>query len=174
MRRLADRGRIEAFMRAVGAAAARDGRLYFTGGATAVLVGWRQATIDVDILLVPEQERVFAALPELKESLELNVELASPADFIPELPGWADRSPFIAREGKVSFHHYDFHAQILAKIERAHSQDLLDVREMLERGLVDRKRVWGYFETIEPRLARYPAIDPPSFRRAVERALGPC
>jgi hypothetical protein len=36
----------------------------------------------------------------------------------------------------LAFHHYDFHAQALAKVERGHSQDVADVREMLVRGLV--------------------------------------
>jgi hypothetical protein len=33
---------------------------------------------------------------------------AAPSHFIPELPGWETRSLFIAREGLVSFYHYDF------------------------------------------------------------------
>lgn len=169
MRRLADAGRIRTFMKAVGRAAKKEIRLYFTGGATAVLSDWRPSTIDVDILMVPEDEHVFRELPNLKESLELNIELASPADFIPEVPGWRDRSPFIERNGRVSFHHYDPYAQALSKIERGHAQDESDVREMIVRGLVDLGKLLRCFERIEPRLHRFPAIDPASFRRAVER-----
>jgi hypothetical protein len=99
------------------------------------------------------------------------VELASPAHFIPELPGWDERSPFITREGMVSFHHYDLYAQALSKIERGHAQDRQDVTEMLRRGLVDPARLRELFAQIEPKLYRYPAIDPASFRRAVEDAL---
>jgi len=73
----------------------------------------------------------------LKESLEINVELASPADFIPELPGWEERCMFVCRESRLSFYHYDFYAQALAKIERGHTQDLVDVQEMIRRHLVD-------------------------------------
>ena len=73
-------------------------------------------------------------IPAIKDDLQVNVELASPAHFIPELPGWRDRSPFIVREGSIDFHHYDFYAQALAKIERAHARDLEDVREMSARG----------------------------------------
>ena len=173
MRRLADRERIQAFMRALGAEAQNEARLYFTGGATAVLLGWRSTTIDVDILIVPEQDRLYRALPALKESLKMNVELASPADFVPELPGWEQRSRFIGREGKVSFYHYDFYAQALAKIERGEVKDRADVREMLGRGLVDPARAWDLFRQIESQLYRYPAVDPPEFRRAVTEALGP-
>ena len=169
MRRLADGDRIRAFMKAVGHTARVEMRLYFTGGATAVLHGWRASTIDVDILMVPEPDHVFRELPEIKESLELNIELPSPRDFIPEVPGWEDRSPFIERNGNVSFHHFDPYAQALAKIERGHAQDDTDVREMLARGLVDRGKLLECFEQIEPNLHRFPAIDPASFRSAVER-----
>jgi hypothetical protein len=159
-------------MDAVGRAAGKELRLYFTGGATAVLQGWRSSTIDVDILLIPEDDRVYRSLPELKESLELNVELASPADFIPELPGWEERSPAIDRRGHVTYHHYDLYAQALSKIERRHTQDEVDVEEMFRRGLIDKKKLMELFEAIEPRLYRYPALDPATFRRAVEHACG--
>ena len=133
--------------------------------------GWRDSTIDVDLKLVPEQDALLRAIPRLKESLELNVELASPADFIPVPPGWEERSPFIAQLGRLSFHHFDLYGQALAKVERGHTQDVADVREMLRRGLVDAARAREYFRRIEPELYRYPAIDPPAFRRAVEQAF---
>jgi hypothetical protein len=170
MRRPVDAERIRAFMRALGAEADRPGRAYLTGGATAVLLGWREATIDVDLKLEPESDRLLRAIVRLKESLEVNVELAAPDQFIPELPGWRDRSAFVAREGRLDFHHYDPYAQALAKIERGHAQDELDVSEMLARGLVDRAELGRLFAEIEPLLFRFPAIDPRAFRRAVETA----
>ena len=39
------RARIERFMRALGSETRGSGRVYFTGGATAVLYGWRTSTI---------------------------------------------------------------------------------------------------------------------------------
>ncbi len=171
MRALADAARIRGFMRALGQEADQEGRVYFTGGASAVLEGWRDSTIDVDIKLAPESDRLFQAIPKLKESLQLNVELASPADFVPELAGWEERSPFIEKESRLSFYHYDFHAQALAKIERGHTQDVADVRAMLARGRVTPERLRAFFEEIAGRLGRYPAIDPASFRQALEEML---
>ena len=171
MRRPVDAERVRAFMRALGRESDRESRVYFTGGATAVLYGWRTSTIDLDIKLVPEDDKLLRAIPRLKESQEINVELASPDAFIPELPGWASRSRLIAREGKTSFYHYDFYAQALSKIERGHEQDLEDVKAMFDRGLVDRRLLRERFTEIEPVLYRYPAIDPASFRGAVERAV---
>ena len=171
MRALADIDRIRRFMEALATHAREDARVYFTGGATAVLSGWRHSTIDVDVKLVPEQDALLRAIPSLKDSLQLNVELASPADFIPVPPGWEARSPFIAQHGRLSFHHFDLYSQALAKAERGHAQDVVDVREMLRRGLVDRGRALEYFGLIEAELYRYPAIDPAAFRRAAEGAF---
>ena len=77
----------------------------------------------------------------------------------------------MGHEGRVSFHHFDLYAQALSKIERGHAQDVEDVREMLRRGLVERGGLLTYFEAIASRLYRYPALDPVSFRRAVEAAV---
>jgi hypothetical protein len=168
MRRLVDAARIRRFMAALGDEAESDVRLYFTGGATAVLMGWRASTVDVDVKIDPETDRLFRALPRLKERLELNVELASPDHFIPELPGWQERSPFIAREGRISYYHYDLYSQALSKIQRGFAKDLGDVEAMLRQGLIERAELLRRFEQIEPQLYRFPAIDPATFRRAVE------
>jgi uncharacterized nucleotidyltransferase DUF6036 len=168
MRGLADEARIRRFMRELGRSARQPVRVYLTGGATAVLSGWRASTIDIDLKIVPEDDALFRAIPDLKESLQINVELAAPDDFIPVRPGWEDRSRFIAQEGLITFLDYDLVAQALSKIERGHSQDREDVQEMMRRGLVDPASLRETFAAIEPELYRYPAIDPPSFRQAVD------
>ena len=157
-------------MTALGGAVREDHVVYLVGGATAVLEGWRHSTVDIDIALPPDAaaEELLRALVAIKDELELNVELASPADFVPVPDGWQERSRSVTREGSVTFLHYDLYSQALAKLERGHDRDLVDVREMLERGLVERDRLRGYFEEIEPELFRYPAVDPASFRRRVE------
>jgi hypothetical protein len=158
-------------MRALGRESDRAARVYLAGGATAVLYGWRASTIDVDLKIVPDSDRVLRAIPAIKERLQVNVELASPDDFIPVREGWEERSPFIVREGQLGFHHFDLFAQALSKIERGHDQDLADVHELLRRGLVDRAGLLAYFAAIEPSLYRYPAIDLPGFRRAVTEVV---
>jgi hypothetical protein len=165
-----DAARLNQFMREWAAAARGPARVFLVGGATAVLMGWRASTVDVDLRIEPERDELLRAIPALKDSLHLNVELASPSDFIPELPGWRDRSPFAAQSGQLSFHHYDLYAQALAKLERGHAKDLEDVRQMLERGLVERPRLLELFAAIEPQLYRFPAINPARFRASVEAA----
>jgi hypothetical protein len=162
---------IETFISALARNAKTAGRVYIVGGASAVLLGWRLSTIDVDLKLLPETDELLRSLPNLKESLKINVELASPDLFIPALPGWQERSVFIRQEGALGFFHYDFYAQALAKVERGHDIDLLDVNEMLVRGLVERSKLLEMFSAIEDQLYRYPAINGQSFRSAVERAV---
>jgi hypothetical protein len=171
MREAVDLTRIRAFMRALGEAGRAPGRVYFTGGATAVLHGWRDSTIDVDLKLSPDRDELLRALPEIKERLRLNVELAAPIDFIPVRRDWEDRSPFIAQEGRLAFHHFDYCAQVLAKIERGHEQDAVDVANFLSLGLVTREQLTDYFAAIEPDLYRYPALDPAAFRHRVEQVV---
>ena len=121
MRRLADAHRVRNFMRLLGQRAQTDGRVYFTGGTTALLIGWRATTNDIDLALGADTDHLLRLVPALKEELELNVELASPSDFIPELPDWRDRSRFIGRQGQVDFFHYDFYAQALSKLGMSRS-----------------------------------------------------
>jgi hypothetical protein len=168
----ANRDRILRLMAALGAAARKRTRVYFTGGATAVLLALRYTAPEAELELDPFDNDLLRVLVDLKHSIELRVNLACPAYFIPVPRGWERRSPFIARRGRVSFHHFDLYAQALAKVERGDAEDMADVGAMLRRGFVDRARALKYFRRIEPELYRYPVIDPPTFRRAVHRAFG--
>src|ERR1700760_4551193 len=98
MRDSTDRAKVEDFMRALGREARASGRIYLTGGACAVLLGWRPQTMDIDIKMQPDQDSVFRAIAVLKEKLNINVELASPGDFIPVLPDWEARSKFVVQQ----------------------------------------------------------------------------
>lgn len=128
-------------MRRLGRERNASGRVYFTGGATAVLDGWRQNTIDIDLELDEDASRLLAAIPAIKEELGVNVELAAPHHFLPALPGWRERSRYIGSEGHLHFFHYDPYAQMLAKIERGHQQDEADGKEMFGSDTHTQRRV---------------------------------
>lgn len=172
MRPPVDEARLRELARRLGRIAGTPTRIYLTGGATAVLEGWRGSTVDVDMRLEPDLDALLRELPALKDELGVNIELASPPDFIPELPGWRDRSPFVFREGNVEIRHFDFYSQALSKIERGFGQDLDDVARMLTSGLVQPARLRELYDAIEPELYRYPAIDPAAFRRKLSAVLG--
>lgn len=137
-----------------------------------VIVGWREATVDIDVLFAPENDQLLHAIPELKEDLEVNVELAFPGHFVPLPAGWEERSPFIERIGTVTFRNVDFYAQALSKLERGHDRDLSDVKAMVSLGLVEPERLRALFAEIVPALYRFPAIDHTSFAAAVQAATG--
>lgn len=158
-------------MRRIGAEARAGGRVYLVGGSSAVLLRWRETTIDVDLKLDPEPPGALDAIARAKETLKINVELSAPDDFVPPVPGWRERSRFISREGPVDFFHYDFYGQALAKIERGHAQDLRDVEAMHALDLISPVRLASLFKEIEPGLVRYPSIDPACYLRKLEGAV---
>jgi hypothetical protein len=162
---------LKRFMEDFAAAARSPGKVYLTGGATALLLGFREQTIDIDLKLDPEPEGAFEAIAGLKNRLDLNVELASPEDFIPAAVNWRECSRHIASIGRVQFFHYDFALQALSKLERGHAQDLKDVTSFVRGGFITADELRNKFEQIEPGLLRYPAVDPQQFRKKVEDFL---
>jgi hypothetical protein len=171
MRKRVTAARLQEFMKTLAGVVTEPTRIFLVGGATAVLCGWRESTIDIDLKIFPESDEILRSLPALKERLQVNVELASPDHFIPVLPSWEARSRFIQQEGKLTFLHYDFYAQALAKIERGHQIDLMDVAEMLKNGFVEPDRLLELFTEIESELYKYPALNAQAFRSKVERVV---
>lgn len=158
-------------MQELAAAARSPGKVYFTGGSTALLLGFRDQTIDIDLKLDPEPAGVFEAIAVLKDRLDINVELASPDDFIPASANWREHSRHITSIGPLQFFHYDLALQALSKLERGHAQDLEDVRSLLSRGHVTVEQLKSTFDEIEPKLLRYPAVDAGQFRLKLQRFL---
>ena len=167
MRSPTDKAKLLAFMQALGARVVGPGRIYLVGGATALWHGWRETTIDIDLKPDPEPAGLFEALAVLKDDLDVNVERASPDQFIPPVPGWRERSRFIRREGPLEFFHYDLYGQALFKLQRGHGRDLADVRCMVRDGLIQTTELVSHFQPIEPQLLRHPAIDAVAFHAAV-------
>jgi hypothetical protein len=171
MRDLASKEKVLRFLEMFGRVPHRDTRVYLTGGATAVLKGWRDATVDIDIKFDPEWDEMFRAIPKLKEDLCINVELAAPSDFIPVPAGWEERSEFVTQIGHTTFLHYDPYSQALAKIERGHQKDLDDVQAMLASGSVRADKLGAMFAEIEPMIYKYPALSHDKFAAAVAKIV---
>jgi hypothetical protein len=168
VREPADAERIGRLARELGREVPAGTRMYLTGGATAVLEGWRPSTVDIDVRFEPDSDEPLRRIAELKERLRVNIELASPLDFLPPLEGWRERSPFRLREGNLEVFDFDPYSQALSKLERGFDLDLQDVTSMVESGLVVPRRLLTLFEGIEGELFRFPAVDPAGLRRAVE------
>lgn len=170
MRQLVDRAHLTSFLAELGRRVRVPTRLYLVGGASAVVEGWRASTADIDFVAEPESRELYESLPDLKQRLDISVEIASPAHFVPELPGWRDRSEWIERHGALQVYHYDFTSQLVAKIERGHQQDLLDARHMVARK-VDTTRLRELVALTAGDLVRYPALDPVAFHAKIDAFL---
>jgi hypothetical protein len=59
MRERADAERVRAFLRELGRRSDVSARVYLTGGATAVLEGWRRSTVDIDLRFEPDDNRLL-------------------------------------------------------------------------------------------------------------------
>lgn len=163
---------VELFFDRLAVLAKGPGTVYITGGASAVLLGWRLSTVDIDIKLSPEPAGIFQAIQEIKNSLHMNIELASPDDFVPVLPGWQSRSQYICTKNRVDFYHYDFYGQALSKIVRGHERDLQDVNAMLDHNHIEKAQLWRLYYAIAGDFIRFPAIDTRLLKGKLEKQLG--
>jgi hypothetical protein len=145
-------------------------RVYLVGGGTAVLAGWRSATIDAD--LYADRDEVFRDVQAIKDRLRLNIEFARPEHFVPPLAGSDERHLFIDRVGQIDFFHYDPYAQLLSKIVRGFRKDLLDAEQFLLSGMVEADRFRQLVHEIaETEYAKYPNLSRDSVLSAVEVML---
>ena len=172
MRASVDSSRLRAFLEELSRAASEPTRLYLTGGASQLLRGLRDATLDIDLTFEPESDVLLRSMVSLKETLNVNVEVVSPAHFVPALPGWRDRCEFVMQIGKLAVFHFDPYMQALSKLERGHVRDMQDVQSLVRERIVDPLRLRALFADVQSDLFRYPAIDPKSLLAAVNRLSG--
>ena len=119
-----------------------------------VFEGFRAQTLDIDIAIEVANEDHAAfirAVRELKQELWINVEEASPGDFIPLPDGYRDRSPFVGRYGQLDVFHFDLYSMALSKIERGTENDFSDVLALLRAGRIHWETLSGCFAEILPR-----------------------
>lgn len=130
---------LQVFMESVGKILKKRATFYLTGGSTAILYGFRDGTIDVDI--AGDMDELFLHIPKLKEKLQINIEMAKPTDFIPSLPDEKKRHILIGQFKNVTFMHFDPYAQVFSKIVRGHKTDIADAKALVKNGLVDVKKL---------------------------------
>jgi hypothetical protein len=169
MRPPIDRLRVHYFLVKLGIEFHYPARLYLVGGTTLVYEGLRQQSLDIDISyeVADEHEAEFSrVIRRLKDEMQINVELASPGDFIPLPAGWKERAKYVGRFGQVDVFHFDLYSTALSKIERGREGDYEDVLAMLHGGQITFEDLQHSFENIMPRLERESLKrDPERFKR---------
>src|SRR2546425_12199802 len=104
LRQAVNRERITLLLREVGQRYHRPARLYLVGGTSLVFEGYRERTLDVDLTIEVSADghgELIRALQEIMLALDMNIEEASPGDFIPLPAGHADRHIFVGRSGSL-------------------------------------------------------------------------
>jgi hypothetical protein len=155
-RQLANRSRIEFFLQRLGERFRHPARLYLVGGTTMVYEGFREQSLDIDLTIdVPpaDHAELIQAIRALKDELALNVEEASPGDFIPLPKGYRERAQFIGRFGSLDVFHFDLYSTALSKIARGTEEDLSDVSALLRARRITMTELERYWEEIRPRIA---------------------
>ncbi len=150
-----DRSRIDRFLQELGRAFRHPARLYIVGGAVLVYEQLRVATLDINLSIEVDGAHhgdLMRQIARLKDQLSVNVEEASPADFIPIPLGWRERSPYAGRFGQIDVFYFDPVSTALSKLDRGHDDDFAAVRTVLAAGMITPVDLRSAWEEIAPRL----------------------
>ncbi len=145
MRQRTDQARLRRFLRVLGRRLRWPVRLYLVGGAVLIDLGLRAATLDIDYVAEADDPRALADLEQairtLKDELDINVEPASPSDFLPIPSTVLGRSRYVARYGSVSVYYYHLPSLVIAKAARGFEQDLADAERLIHAGELEWREV---------------------------------
>ncbi|HEY1349425.1 MAG TPA: DUF6036 family nucleotidyltransferase [Ktedonobacteraceae bacterium] len=135
----------------------QPGRLYLVGGAALVHRGIRPGqTLDIDIQITVDPANLTAQVAQLKQRLNMNIEFASPADFMPLPAQWETRSQFIKRYGQVDAFYFDWYSIALSKMQRASRQDIVDVQLLVRQGFVTLTELDHLYQDVLGKIGRPP------------------
>jgi hypothetical protein len=167
MRQSVDKAAIESFLQQLGRTFLKPARLYLVGGAALVHLGVRPGFtqhIDIQVGGVNEGE-LIVAIQRLIQKMQVNVEFASPLDFIPLPTQWETQARFIGRYGKIDVFYFDFYSIALSKIERGNNRDIADVKLLVQQGIITLSELDVAFQEVLSQLGkgRYPRITPQRF-----------
>ena len=114
----------------------RPVRFYLVGGIVLIDLGLRGATLDIDYVADADEpaalDELEQAIRSLKEELNVNVEPASPADFLPIPASALGRSRYVGQFSSVSVYYYHLPSVVIAKAARGLEQDLADIESLLQ------------------------------------------
>ncbi len=167
MRHSATRADIEKFLKALGKAFRKPGRLYIAGGAALVHMGLRSgSTLDIDVVIeATDEDEMVTAIRRLVEQMQLNIEFSSPGDFIPLPSQWMAQARYIGRYGSIDAFYFDFYSLALSKISRGSDRDLIDVKLLVQQKIITLEGLDTAYNEVLPRMGKRPYInlDPQKF-----------
>src|SRR5438270_3895743 len=158
---------IESFLKNLGRTFRKPGRLYLVGGAALVHMGLRSGTtqdIDVEVRAANE-DKMLESIRQLKDTMNINIEIASPGDFIPLPKQWEMNAKYVGRYGTVDVFYFDFYSIALSKIHRGNTRDINDVKLLLQEKVITLQGLDDAYNEILPRVGKgpYNKLDPRQF-----------
>lgn len=152
---------IDRFLNALGKNFRKSGRLYLAGGAALVHMGIRSgSTMDIDVTIetaeAADEDEMVLAIRRIVEQMQVNVEFASPGDFIPLPSQWMAQAKFVGRYGQVDVFYFDFYSLALSKISRGSDRDLIDIKLLLQQKLITWEGLDAASNEIVPRMGKRP------------------
>jgi hypothetical protein len=167
MRPNVGREQIESFLKNLGRTFRKPGRLYLVGGAALVHMGLRSGTtqdIDVEVRAANE-DKMLESIRQLKDTMNINIEIASPGDFIPLPKQWEMNAKYVGRYGTVDVFYFDFYSIALSKIQRGNTRDINDVKLLLQEKVITLQGLDDAYNEILPQVGKVPykKLDPKQF-----------
>lgn len=167
MRPGVDKAAIESFLRQLGRTFRKRGRLYLVGGAALVHLGLRSGlTQDIDVQVGGANEgELIVAIQQLIQQMQINVEFASPGDFMPLPSQWEAHARYVGRYGQIDVFYFDFYSIALSKIERGNDRDIADVKLLVQQGVITLSELDAAYQEVLAQLGkgRYPRVTPQQF-----------
>ncbi len=167
MRPNVDKKAIESFLQQLGRAFHKAGRLYLVGGAALVHAGVRPGfTQHIDIQVEGANEGdLIISIQRLMQQMQVNIEFASPKDFIPLPLQWEPHAQYVGCYGQIEVFYFDFYSIALSKIEQATTRDIEDVRLLVQQQRIALDELDAAYQEVLAQLGtgRYPKITPERF-----------
>jgi hypothetical protein len=167
MRPNVDKKAIESFLQQLGRTFRKPGRVYLVGGAALVHAGVRPGfTQDIDIQVGGVNEGdLIISIQRLIQQMQINIEFASPKDFIPLPSQWETHAQYVGRYGQIEVFYFDFYSIALSKIERGTTRDIEDVKLLVQQQRIALDELDAAYQEVLAQLGkgRYPKITPERF-----------
>lgn len=180
MRPNVDRQTIERFLTELGRHFRQNGRLYLVGGAALIHAGVRPGSSATaqHIYFEVASGDMYQTINRLKQQLNINVEFASPGDFIPLPHNWQSLSRYAGRYGSIDVFYFDFYSIALSKIDRGNTRDLQDVALLLQQQVITLPELDRAAQEVAAQMGKgnYKRLDPDAFLaryHAIRQHLNP-
>jgi hypothetical protein len=137
------------------------------GGAALVHAGVRPGfTVDIGVQVGGKNEgELIVAIQRLIQQMQINVEFASPADFMPLPSDWEMHAQYVGRYGEIDVFYFDFYSIALSKIERGNSRDIADVKLLVQQKIISLDELDIAYQEVLAQLGQgqFPKLTPQRF-----------